>query len=161
MKSINISNSHTRFPNGKTLPTNFLYGFLPDHNLYYVVNPDQIHPDTLRVGLVSVSRDCTHWKSYTDGQAFHLVSDYLCQILRKYPHFLTNTQFASHVIIDMREVRKMCPQERRTPQPRFRGKPDHAQSVLTQRTDFKEVTTEAHWAFRGAASVRANAARYE
>ena len=161
MKSIAISNSHTRFPNGKTLPTNFLYGFLPSHDLYYVVNPDQIHPDTLKVSLVSISRDGSHWKSYTDGSAYRLVSNYLRQTLRKFPHLLETCQFAPHVIIDMRELRRMCPQERKTPQPRFRGRPEHAESALTQRTDFKEVTTEAHWAFRGAASVRANAMRYE
>lgn len=167
------------FSFGDIIPAHSIYGYVTvtlhthAYRVYFVVNPDKISLAPERMGKGSIlltTAGMDEWYRVTSfyvqdekTQAFAwAVRNYVLDTLRHKPAVLDKVRGKVHHTITDRDLACSAPKDRLARMNEtYRMKPDHAESALTQRTDFKEVTTEAHWAFRGAASVRANAARYE
>lgn len=172
-------NSPTTFSFGDIIPAHSIYGYVTvtlhanSYRVYFVVNPDKISLAPERMGKGSIlltTAGMDEWYRVTSfyvqdekTQAFAwAVRNYVLDTLRHKPAVLARVQGKVHHTITSLDLASEAPKDRLARMSEtYRMKPDTGTSVFTERQDFKEITEEAHWAFRGAASVRANALRYE
>lgn len=157
MKKFNFTTSKpARLPDGNIVPTHFIYGMYA--GTAYVINPDNIRGGISRIGIYSR----THWISVTHGEKFDEISQYVLSVLDKYPDILPSLQGKPHDTTTSRDLSACTPKDRQCGINRiFRMRPDTGTRTLTQRTDYRELTAEAHWNFSGSASQRACNMRYD
>ena len=158
MKKFNYTTSKpARLPDGNIVPTHFIYGMYV--GTVYVINPDNISSSSIKlIGIYSR----THWLSVTHGEKFDEISQYVLSVLDKYPDILPVLQNKTHDTTTGRDRLDCVPKDRRCGINKiFRMRPDTGTRTLTQRTDYRELTAEAHWNFSGAASQRACNMRYD
>ena len=157
MKQFNYTTSKpARLPDGNIVPTHFIYGMYA--GAAYVINPDNISGSSIKlIGIYS-----RHWISVTHGEKFEKISGYVLSVLDKYPDILPSLQGKPHDTTTSRDLSACTPKDRQCGINRiFRMRPDSGSHTLTQRTDYRELTAEAHWNFSGSASQRACNMRYD
>lgn len=157
MKKFNFTTSKpARLPDGNFIPTYFIYGKLD--GTYYVINPDQIGSTVKCVGVYLRNK----WQNVTRGKLYQKVSAFVLSVLDKHTNVLPSLQGKPHDTTTSRDLSACTPKDRQCGINKiFRMRPDTGTRAITQRTEYREHTAEAHWNFSGAASQRACNMRYD
>ena len=162
------------------IPTHTLYGYLTlktsdtcTERLYFLVNPDKIRlTPPMQIGndfsfITPSMSDWYHVKSlyvndrYTQ-MCIRSIRKFVLDTLKAYPKVLSRIQNKPHHTVTHRSIIAEAPHDRVSRiDTAYRMKPDTGTHAITQRTNYRELTAEAHWNFTGSASQRACNMRYD